>query len=85
MELETRKNGVAERIENKTENKLEAKLETRTCTTKGCTRTFRVLISSKQTICSNSCAQGPYPEAAKSKPVKPQPVTQAKPPAEVEA
>ena len=41
-------------------------LETRHCTTKGCTRTFRVLTTSKQTVCSNSCSQGPYPEMAKS-------------------
>lgn len=42
-------------------------LETRKCTTKGCSRTFRVLISSKQIVCSNSCSQGPYPEAIKGR------------------
>jgi hypothetical protein len=46
-------------------------LETRKCTTKNCSRTFRVLVSSKQTVCSNSCAQGPFPGASDEPSVKP--------------
>jgi hypothetical protein len=52
-------------VELKVELKVE--LETRQCTNKGCSRTFRVLSSSKQTTCSNSCTMGPFDQAPMGK------------------
>lgn len=41
--------------------------ETRTCSNDGCTKTFRVLVTSKQTVCGASCMNNPtaYKEFAK--------------------
>lgn len=39
---------------------MTVQLETRMCTNKGCKRTFRVLTTSTQVVCSNSCSSGPF-------------------------